>query len=219
MAISNNARGSQPGVCTSTTRPTAPYEGQMIYETDTDLTYIWGGSAWQQVSGGTAVGNSGLVFISSTTAGSGVSSITVSNCFSATYDTYKILYTNGTASVTNTQIGLRLGSTASGYLSLLTYMSWGSGTITGASTNNTQFYWLGGDKTGGGGGTVVMDVQLINPFRTVATICNSPMYGDSTTAGTSYGRLPDTTSYTSFTLFPDGGTISGGNVVVYGYRK
>jgi hypothetical protein len=191
----------------------------MIYETDTDLTYIWGGSAWQQVSGGTAVGNSGLVFISSTTAGSGVSSITVSNCFSATYDTYKILYTNGTASVTNTQIGLRLGSTASGYLSLLTYMSWGSGTITGASTNNTQFYWLGGDKTGGGGGTVVMDVQLINPFRTVATICNSPMYGDSTTAGTSYGRLPDTTSYTSFTLFPDGGTISGGNVVVYGYRK
>lgn len=47
MAISNNARGSQPGVCTSTTRPTAPYEGQMIYTTDLDTLEIWTGSAWQ----------------------------------------------------------------------------------------------------------------------------------------------------------------------------
>jgi len=46
MAISNNARGSQPGVCTSSTRPTAPYEGQTIYETDTDKVLVWNGSAW-----------------------------------------------------------------------------------------------------------------------------------------------------------------------------
>ena len=46
MAISNNARGSQPGVCTFSTRPTAPYEGQMIYETDTDNMYVWSGTAW-----------------------------------------------------------------------------------------------------------------------------------------------------------------------------
>lgn len=35
-----------PGVCTSTTRPTNPFEGQMIYETDTDKTLFWNGSAW-----------------------------------------------------------------------------------------------------------------------------------------------------------------------------
>jgi hypothetical protein len=46
MAISNNASGIRPGVCTSTTRPTAPYEGQHIYETDTDVEYVWNGSAW-----------------------------------------------------------------------------------------------------------------------------------------------------------------------------
>lgn len=34
------------GVCTSTTRPTSPYNGQFIYETDTNLQYVWNGSAW-----------------------------------------------------------------------------------------------------------------------------------------------------------------------------
>jgi hypothetical protein len=36
----------KPGVCTSSTRPASPYEGQMIYETDTDATKVWDGSAW-----------------------------------------------------------------------------------------------------------------------------------------------------------------------------
>jgi hypothetical protein len=46
MAISSNTTGLRPGVCTSTTRPTAPYEGQTIYETDTDKVLVWNGSAW-----------------------------------------------------------------------------------------------------------------------------------------------------------------------------
>lgn len=46
MAISNNSTGLRTGVCTSTTRPQTPYEGQVIYETDTDLTYVYSGSAW-----------------------------------------------------------------------------------------------------------------------------------------------------------------------------
>ena len=50
MAISSNTTGLRPGVCTSTTRPTAPYEGQMIYETDTDYVRIWNGTAWKVIS-------------------------------------------------------------------------------------------------------------------------------------------------------------------------
>jgi hypothetical protein len=50
MAISNNSTGLRPGVCTSTTRPTAPYEGQMIFETDTDMVAIWNGTAWRYIS-------------------------------------------------------------------------------------------------------------------------------------------------------------------------
>jgi hypothetical protein len=49
MAISNNNTGIRTGVCTSTTRPTAPYEGQHIYETDTDFEFVWNGSAWVRI--------------------------------------------------------------------------------------------------------------------------------------------------------------------------
>ena len=50
MAINSLSTGFRPGVCTSSTRPTAPYEGQQIYETDTDLLRIWNGSAWKNIS-------------------------------------------------------------------------------------------------------------------------------------------------------------------------
>jgi hypothetical protein len=33
-------------VCTSTTRPASPFEGQAIYETDTDKVLVYNGSAW-----------------------------------------------------------------------------------------------------------------------------------------------------------------------------
>ena len=49
MGISSQlaaARLIQPGVCTSSTRPASPYEGQVIYETDTDKVLVYNGSAW-----------------------------------------------------------------------------------------------------------------------------------------------------------------------------
>lgn len=40
----------KPGVCTSSTRPTSPYEGQSIYETDTDRVLFWNNSAWVMIA-------------------------------------------------------------------------------------------------------------------------------------------------------------------------
>lgn len=40
----------KPGVCTSTTRPTVPYDGQLIYETNTNLLRIWNGASWKTLS-------------------------------------------------------------------------------------------------------------------------------------------------------------------------
>jgi len=36
----------RPGVCTSTTRPASPYEGQVIYETDTNTLAVYDGTGW-----------------------------------------------------------------------------------------------------------------------------------------------------------------------------
>ncbi len=46
MSISSKATGLRPGVCTSTTRPTSPYTGMIIYETDTGQMLVWSGSSW-----------------------------------------------------------------------------------------------------------------------------------------------------------------------------
>jgi len=50
MAINSLSTGWRPGVCTSSTRPTAPYEGQQIYETDTDMLAVWNGAAWRYIA-------------------------------------------------------------------------------------------------------------------------------------------------------------------------
>jgi len=50
MGISNLSNGWRPGICTSTTRPTAPYEGQLIYETDTNQVLVYDGTYWISTS-------------------------------------------------------------------------------------------------------------------------------------------------------------------------
>ena len=90
VSAAQGSAGLKPGVCTSTTRPSNPFEGQMIYETDTDLTYIYGGTAWQQVSGGSAVGNSGLVYVSTTSLSAFSTNIT--GCFTSAYTNYRVVF-------------------------------------------------------------------------------------------------------------------------------
>jgi hypothetical protein len=71
MGMSNylpSSRISQSGVCTSTTRPASPYEGQVIYETDTDRILFWDGTTW--------IGNQESITIA---LGDEVSSITTGN--------------------------------------------------------------------------------------------------------------------------------------------
>ena len=46
MTISATTQGLKPGVCTSTNRPSAPFDGQVIYMTDVDQTAVWDGSQW-----------------------------------------------------------------------------------------------------------------------------------------------------------------------------
>lgn len=55
----------KPGVCTSTTRPSVPYTGQLIFETDTNLVLAWNGSSWRAISNSIAT-NGGVLQIATT---------------------------------------------------------------------------------------------------------------------------------------------------------
>ena len=76
-------------ICTSTTRPASPFEGQTIYETDTDLEQRWTGSAW------VVSGSNGGSFLSAS------STTTVSAASTITYTQASITLTPGVWEVTS----------------------------------------------------------------------------------------------------------------------
>jgi hypothetical protein len=56
MAVSSTTGGLRTGVCLSTDRPQNPYDGQVIYETDTNRTLVWDNSAWVVIANASATG-------------------------------------------------------------------------------------------------------------------------------------------------------------------
>lgn len=218
MAISNNSTGLRPGVCTSSTRPTAPYEGQMIYETDTDLTYIWGGSAWQQVSGGTAVGNSGLVYITSTTVGSGSNVVNVENCFSSAYDNYKVVWNGGVSVGAEALQMALLPTTTTGwntsYKQYIAYNTYVQGTVGLYSNGGSVWQYIGEITTTN---KTNLNFELYSPFLAQNTGLSNAYTGQGG-GGSGAGIHEIASSFTGFRI-TGGQNFSGGTIRVYGYRK
>lgn len=188
-------------------------EGQMCYVEGTGF-QTYNGTSW--VTWGTAP-SGGLDFISSTTIGSAVSSVTVSNAFSSTYDNYKIIVSGGAASG-NSYLKLTLGSTVTGYYfaGFYTAASWAGG-VTGYGAANAAALDAGGATTLG----LQSNIDVFAPNLAARTTFQFA-YSDIRTAGSwsSYGGfLNDATQYTAFTLTINAGTMTGGTVKVYGYKN
>lgn len=197
------------GVCTSTTRPASPFDGQTISETDTDSLQVYKGSAWGQVSG--------LVLISSTTIGTGVSSVTVSNAFSATYDNYIVSLSGGVASA-DANLRITLGSTATGYYYSGFYVPYTVATLTAVSSlGSGTFIDMGYGSTN----ALSSKCEIDSPFLTKRTVFRSTAVSTSATypAASFGGYLNDATSYTAFTITSSGATLTGGTIRVYGYSN
>jgi hypothetical protein len=214
MAISNNSTGLRPGVCTSSTRPTAPYNGQVIYETDSKQTLVYNGTAWVMLTD--ADTPPGLELIKTQTVGSAVSSVTVSDAFSSTYENYKI--TMNSVGSTNHSTALSLGSSVTGYNGILFYSDSTVGTASIATrNNNSQMNWIGG--CAGNGFSATASFDLLGPFSSNYTKVINGQYQDGVAYGIMQGEHRVAASYTSFTLAPNSGTITGGIIRVYGYRN
>jgi len=157
--------------------------------------------------------NSGLTLVSTTTIGTTVSSVVVSGAFSATYDNYLIKITGGVCSA-STDLRLQLGSTISGYKTQLLFGSYNNTASAEGSTTSTAFRYCGnGDTTG-----FDAHADVMSPFLAKHTkfLLSEFASGD---AGPSFGLMANTTSYTAFTILASTGTMTGGTITVYGYRK
>jgi hypothetical protein len=164
----------------------------------------------------TYLANSGLVYVTSATIGTAVSSVTVSNCFSATYDAYRIVITGGVGTTAGNSIGMTLAGLSSGYSSGIIYTTYTTASVLVATDNNVSAWsFVGSYGTDG----LVMALDLINPFLAKPTFFTSAGYANHL-SGTMNGKQTSNTSASGFTISSGGvGTLTGGTITVYGYRK
>jgi hypothetical protein len=163
----------------------------------------------------TYLANSGLVFIKQQTVGTTVGSVTVSDAFSATYDNYKITYTAGVSSTSGTNLALTLGATATGYYSSLIAVSYSTSGAINIGGNNLASFTYGGIARSTYSHA---NLDIFSPFTAQRTTIDGAFINNDA-AGQFVGLLDNTTSYTAFTFTTGAGTITGGTITVYGYRK
>lgn len=164
----------------------------------------------------TYLANSGLVYVTQQTIGNAVSSVTVSNCFTSTYDNYRITFSYGACSgVPDIRLGLA-GITNGWYVNGYNQQA-GSATLNGMAAANSATCLVAIGETQHY--NYVAEVQ--SPFLAKGKFVVSQYgaQGGNTYVGVFNGVNGSTTSAASFTISPSGGTLTGGVITVYGYRK
>ena len=166
----------------------------------------------------TYLANAGLVYVTSTTVGSAVSSVTVSNVFSSTYESYKIVITGGSSSASE-NVTLKLGASTTGYYDIVMYADT-SATTTPKSvgTSNGSVFARAGTVSANG---FQFNLDVNNPFLAKYTSIGGAynFEGATSSLGSTSGVHRVASSFTDFTIAPGSGTLTGGTITVYGYRK
>jgi hypothetical protein len=157
----------------------------------------------------------GLQLIKTQTIGTAVSSVTVNDAFSADYDDYKIMVSGGGGSTTG-NLTLQLGSvTAANYRSALHHVTYSSGAAATVVSNNTTSFTEAGSFTST---TQALNLDILSPNLAVNKRI-SGFYTNATISGPISGFLNNQTAVTGFTIGTNTGTLTGGTIKVYGYRK
>ena len=158
----------------------------------------------------------GSWLVKSQTIGTTVSSVTVSDAFSADYKNYRIVVSGGVASA-NMDLRLTLGSTTTGYYYVLNYATYTVATSLSVSAANAASWAFAGQATSN---AISMDVNIQNPFETKRSILRGFYVSTANDGvfGSFGGHLANDTSYSAFTITPSTGTLTGGTIYVYGLR-
>jgi hypothetical protein len=187
-------------------------EGMYTHLNDTDTLQYWDGSSW------VALGNSGLVLVATATP-TAVSSVSINNCFTSTYENYKVVITQ-TAISGSADFTLRLRAvgtdTTTDYVSQLTE-SYTSSVVTTANPSGTDDWYIGRDSDVAG--TTIFDI--FRPQTATRTdLMGSGVYlaPGAVYVGQQYNNVQtSSTQFDGFTLLKDNSFT--GTIRVYGYSN
>lgn len=184
-----------------------PSEGMTSYRTDTQQIESYDGAEWR--------GMSGLQLVKKQTIGSGVTSVSVTSAFSATYTDYKIMISDGVGSTT-IQLLFSLNGITTGYNNNLQFNAFGSSSPLAANVPNSSTVNWSGSATSS---NIQLDLTVKSPFlsknKFVAGTYNE-MY-TSGISGNMQSFINSTASATGFTVACVSGNLTGGTIYVYGY--
>ena len=161
----------------------------------------------------------GLVLLNKTTF-SAVTSVSINDVFSATYDNYVIYVTNAVpASFGNLILRMRVGgvdNSSSNYTCGRIYVgAFGSNAL--GSTNNATSSEFVLVQLATGLDNSQATVTITNPFNAVKTGFTS--FGAGNLLDINGGNMTVTTSYTGFTVLNSSGGNIAGTVRIYGMRN
>lgn len=156
----------------------------------------------------------GLWEIKSQTIGTGVTSVEVTGAFSGDFDSYLITISGGSSS-SEGDGRLQIGNAATGYYGSWPFVTYATGAQTIVTDNNqTLFRYAWRPPTT----SLQAAIWVYAPYLAELTWFHSFVVG-TTVSGPASGYLNNTTSYTSFTISPSVGTLTGGTIRVYGLRN
>ena len=204
----------KPGVCTSTTRPSVPYTGQLIYETDTASVASWDGSAWVYTH------SSGLVYVTSASFTTSSAVAFASGVFTTTYDNYRVIFEfvpSASCSLACQVNASGVAVTGANYFGNRYDVRAGVSVVTNSATSHTI---MGANGTTPAHNSFSIDV--IKPAdATVRSSWHGTWYGANATAafdgGITSAEYNAAAAHDGLTLTPSTGTITG-KYTVYGYR-
>lgn len=166
---------------------------------------------WKITSGITAT--NGTVSSGTVTVNATQTSVTVSSCFSADFEAYRIVIVGGSHSVGG-DIRLQLsGSTGSTYSTGGVQTTYGSTTVTGIGPAATTYWTVGYFGVGQTGAIIdVYAPQLAAATRFTSNSASGFFYALA-------GQDTSTAQSTGFTLTTSAGNFSSQKIRVYGYRN
>jgi hypothetical protein len=231
MGITQNTGASsliKPGVIDNTAaRPASPYEGQVIFQKDTDQLLVWNGTAWV-IPNSPAQNPQGLELLASQAIPGGATSFSFTG-FTSNYYNYQVKVRIDYVS-NDCDLYLRY-STAAGPDAGANYFSATLGLTDGATVVNSNqlgatFHFIGALDSAQSPqwASRSLTMEVFNPLGSTRTVMTYISWGYSQ-AGTgtflSGGGCYNTTqSHTGFTMLSSNGTsVIGGTYEVYGYRK